>query len=329
MKKGLVFGKFMPVHQGHLELIAFAKSYCDELIVSMSFTANDPINPELRFEWLKSIFKDRQDVKLVKYLDDFNDDNLPIFEATKLWADFIKREFPDIEVFFCSESYGKPLSFHLKIPCIIFDEHRNTIPISATKIRANPLKYWNYIPQEVRGFYTKKICLFGPESVGKTMLSQKLAEYFNTTFVHEAARDILQSNEEIDEQKLIEIGERQTSLVKEKAQLSNKILFCDTDLITTQIYAKHYLDYVPNRLYELEKEINYEFYFLLNIDIEWVFDPLRDLKSRRKEMYEIFKNELEKRNINYIEIDGNWENRFQLMVQKIESIFPKLSEIEQ
>mgnify|MGYP003834889701 CR=1 FL=1 len=33
MKRGLVIGKFMLVHKGHIALINFAASQCDELIV--------------------------------------------------------------------------------------------------------------------------------------------------------------------------------------------------------------------------------------------------------------------------------------------------------
>ena len=53
MIRGLVIGKFMPVYKGHIALIHFAASQCDELIVSMSYTHNDPINFQWRFNWLQ------------------------------------------------------------------------------------------------------------------------------------------------------------------------------------------------------------------------------------------------------------------------------------
>src|SRR6218665_3242293 len=105
-KKGLVFGKYMPVHAGHLALIEFAKSQCEQVIVSMSFMANDPIDHSLRLRWLQKFFEGQSNVMIVEKIDDFHDESLPLFEATKLWADFIRREFPDIEAFFCSEDYG-------------------------------------------------------------------------------------------------------------------------------------------------------------------------------------------------------------------------------
>lgn len=315
MKKGLVFGKYMPVHKGHLALIDFALSQCENVIVSMSFTPNDPISPNLRYNWLLEIFSDNPKIEVVRYLDDFNDENLPLVEATKLWAVFINREFPDIDAFFCSEEYGEPLAFHLQKPCIFFDKKRQEVPVSATKIRQNPFQYWEFLPDVVKPYFVKKVCLFGPESVGKTTLSQQLAEHFRTVWVQEAARAILKSNEEIDEQKLIEIGTAQTNLVMQKSQKANKILFCDTDLITTQIYAHHYLGYVPTKLIELEKEVTYDLYILLDIDTVWVEDPLRDLGDKRAEMYQVFLSALEKRKLNYVKISGSWENRTQKAIQ--------------
>ncbi|ARK12958.1 adenylyltransferase/cytidyltransferase family protein [Fibrella sp. ES10-3-2-2] len=55
MITGLVFGKFMPVHAGHLALIDFARQQCDQLIVSMSYTATDPIPASVRFGWLTEL----------------------------------------------------------------------------------------------------------------------------------------------------------------------------------------------------------------------------------------------------------------------------------
>jgi HTH-type transcriptional repressor of NAD biosynthesis genes len=168
MKKGLLFGKFMPVHQGHMALIEFAATQCDYLIVSMNCTPTDPIDPERRMEWLRALFGHRGNIELVSVLDDFSDDNLPLWEATRLWSDFIKQRFPDIDGFFCSETYGQPLSQHLGLPCIWFDPERQRVPVSARQIRQHPARYWQYIPAVVRPYFVKKICLYGSESVGKT-----------------------------------------------------------------------------------------------------------------------------------------------------------------
>lgn len=315
-KKGLVFGKFMPIHKGHLALIDFASQQCESLIVSMSYKLDEPIDPHLRFSWLQQIFADKPNIELAFVLDDFDDAELPLFEATKIWADFIKKRFPDIETFFCSEDYGEPLAHHLGLPCCIFDKKRTTLPISATKIRTQPLKYWNYIPSVVQPYFVKKICIYGPESTGKSTLTKDLAQHFKTEFVHEVARNILDSNDfTLDD--ILRIGHAQIKAVQEKTQTANKLLFCDTDTITTQIYAKHYLDTVPEELYILETSVHYDLYCLLDIDVPWVADELRDLGDKRIEMYQIFKENLEKRGIPYLHISGNWENRKNKVIETI------------
>jgi HTH-type transcriptional regulator, transcriptional repressor of NAD biosynthesis genes len=319
-KKALVFGKFMPIHKGHLALIEFAKSQSEALIVSMSYTHSDPINPQIRFSWLKQLFDNQSNIELAFELDDFNDDNLPLFEATKLWADFIKKRFPDIDAFFCSEDYGAPLSFHLGLPCIVFDKARINLPISATLIRNNPLRFWDFIPKIVQPYFVKKICIYGPESTGKSTLAIDLAKHFNTVFVHEIARDLLTDND-VNFHDILRIGRAQTALIKEKNLIANKLLFCDTDLITTQIYSNIYLNTIPSELINLELETHYDLYFLLDIDVPWVEDKLRDFGEKRAEMYAIFKGELDKRGINYVPISGNWETRKNEIIKRINSMF--------
>ena len=124
----------------------------------------------------------------------------------------------------------------------------------------------------------------------------------------EVAREIVTTNE-FTRDDIIRIGHAQTERVIEKTKTADKILFCDTDLITTQIYSQHYLQSVPPILYELEKQIKYDLYFLFEPDVPWVADGLRDLGEKRKYMLEVFKEGLLKRNISYTTVKGSWEAR--------------------
>jgi len=113
MKRGLVIGKFLPIHDGHIALINFAASQCDELIVSMSYTDQDPIAADLRFSWIKEIFKDRPAIKPAMIRDDFDNEKLPLLERTKKWSEVIRRTYPPIDVLFSSEPYGDPFAVNL------------------------------------------------------------------------------------------------------------------------------------------------------------------------------------------------------------------------
>jgi HTH-type transcriptional regulator, transcriptional repressor of NAD biosynthesis genes len=153
MTTGLVFGKFMPVHRGHLALIEFARLQCDHLIVSMSYTPQDPIAPDLRLDWLRQLLGTYPTIEIVAEPDDFHDPTLPLWEATKAWAAFINRRFPAVTVFFASEAYGPPLAHHSGLQYVPFDPARQHVPVSATQIRADPAAHWAYIPDPVRPFF--------------------------------------------------------------------------------------------------------------------------------------------------------------------------------
>ncbi|HNV28340.1 MAG TPA: AAA family ATPase [Cyclobacteriaceae bacterium] len=319
MKRGLVIGKFMPVHAGHLALIQFASSLCDELIISMSYQEDDVIPGQLRFSWLQEIFKDNPKVKPALVKDDFDDESLAWPDRTRVWAEFLKKRYGKIDVMVSSEEYGTFLDEHLGAVHIPFDPARKQIPVSATLIREKPFTYWEYIPAVVRPYFVKKICFYGPESTGKSVMAKQLAAYYQTEFVPEVAREIVSSNEfTINE--IIKIGYAQTERIIDKAKTANKILFCDTDLITTQIYCRHYLGEVPDVLYELEKKITYDQYFLFDIDVPWVGDGMRDLGDSRQVMFEIFKQELEIRNISYLLVKGDYKERERFLKSEVNKI---------
>lgn len=312
MPRGLVIGKFLPIHQGHIALINFAASQCDELIVSMSYTDEDPIPANVRFSWIKEIFADRPAIKPAMIRDDFDNEQLPIRERTKKWSEVIRRTYPPIDVLFSSEPYGEPFALNLGVIHKSFDPARKSIPVSATLIRMHPFKYWDFIPPAVRPYFVKKICIYGPESTGKSTLAIKLADRFQTEYVPEVAREFITSNEfTIDD--IITIAEAHYKRFQQKSKTANKILICDTDVITTQIYCRHYLNVVPDILYEIETMVKYERYFLMDIDVPWVEDGLRDLGNRREHMMEVFRNELVQRRIEYVNVSGSYEQREQII----------------
>ena len=170
---------------------------------------------------------------------------------------------------------------------------------------------------------TKLVCFYGPESTGKSTMAKRMAEIYQTEFVLEAAREMITSNDDFTEEDIINIGKTQTERIQQKSKTANKILFCDTDLITTEIYSKHYLNSVPPILYDLEKEVHFDQYFLFDVDVPWVADGLRDLGHQRVEMMKVFEEELAKRKIPSILIHGTWEQREAIIRRKVDKLLAR------
>lgn len=319
MIRALVIGKFMPVHNGHVALIEFAASKADEVIVSMSYTVNDPINPKLRLGWIEEIFKNQTNIIPASIEDNFDDETLASPERTKIWADVIRKVYPKIDVVVSSETYGEPFATNLNAQHILFDADRKGIPVAASLIRARPFDYWDFIPTVVRPYFVMKICFYGSESTGKSFMAQKMAHLYKTDFVPEVARELITSND-FTEADIIKIGYAQLDRISEKLKTANKILFCDTDTITTQIYSQHYLKTVPPVLFELEKQVHYDHYFLFDIDVPWVADHLRDLGAEREKMFAVFKRSLDVRNIPYQLVSGDYQQREALIKERVDAM---------
>ena len=321
MTRGLIIGKFLPPHAGHLALLDFAATQCDEVIVSISDNKNDPIDAQLRLEWLKEIYRNKPVVKPVLLEDNFDNDQLPWPERTKIWADKMREVYPPFDLLFSSEEYGEPFAQQLQTKHISFDPDRKKFPVSGSQIRKAPFQYWDFIPDVVKPYFGKKVCFYGAESTGKSVMAKKMAEKYNTVFVPEVAREMITSNT-FSREDIIAIGREQTARVFQKTRTANKILFCDTDVITTQVYSRYYLKVVPPVLYEFERMVQYDLYFLFETDTEWVSDGLRDQGSSeaRAHMHQLFKAELDRRGIHYITVRGNWEQREKIVRQAVDLI---------
>ncbi|PQV51662.1 NadR type nicotinamide-nucleotide adenylyltransferase [Jejuia pallidilutea] len=171
-----------------------------------------------------------------------------------------------------------------------------------------------------------KVVLFGPESTGKTTLSRQLARYYNSVWVPEYAREYLQNkwnNERktCEPKDLLPIAEGQMKLENELAKKTDSVLICDTDLLETKVYSEAYYTGTCDPV--LEKyalENTYHLYFLTYIDTPWEADDLRDKPNHRKEMFEVFKNELIKQNRPYVLLKGDKKERLKKAVIEINKL---------
>ena len=171
-----------------------------------------------------------------------------------------------------------------------------------------------------------KIVLFGPESTGKTTLAAALAKHYNTVWAPEFAREYLQKkwNDaaticEIED--IIPIALGQIKLENELLQKANKIIFCDTNILETKIYAEEYYKNYSNKiLNEAIFNLNYTLYFLTDIDTPYIQDDLRDRPYMRQEMFNAFKKGLERHKCTYQIVSGSIEERMSKAKMSIDKL---------
>jgi HTH-type transcriptional regulator, transcriptional repressor of NAD biosynthesis genes len=327
-KNSLVLGKFAPPHRGHLYLIDTALENSEVVHVVLCHNSTQNIPGKIRFETLNKIYGDK--IKL--YLLD--DTGLPQSdigwnkdEFYALWVPTVYKLIDKLDAVFTSEDYGDDFAHYLGVEHFLVDKERTKYPVSGTKIRTEPFNYWKFIPDQIKPYFIKRIAIMGPESVGKSTMTKYLANYFQTNFVIEYGRLVYESNgNKIELKDFIPISKGRQEIEDWIIKSSNRLLFCDTEDITTYIFSKMYFpeEYQtiePWLLNTINSKAPYDLYILLKPDIRGVQDGTRNFLKERESHYEVIKSELMNRNLNFVEVGGDFESRNSQCVQIIKSTF--------
>lgn len=323
MKQGLVIGKFMPLHRGHEALIRFAAARCDQLIVLLGVTEGEPVPGHLRYRWLWETFRFEKNIR-IEYTDDpLPDAPVSSRGVSQVWARYLVKRFPGIRVVFGSEEYVRFLAEYMGAGYEFFDLERASVPVSGTKIRQAPYVYWDFLSAAVKPYYLKKICIFGPESTGKTVLTERLAAYYKTLFVPEVARHIIDDAGTGVTYELIEtIGHAHAEAIMEKTAAAARFLFVDTDIEITRLFSGYYFGRVPQFAPWVDSANSFDLYLFLEIDTPYVEDPQRDSEHMRGVFRQRLLDVLNSKNADYEIISGSWDDRFKQAVSAVEKRWP-------
>ena len=242
---GLYGGSFHPLHLGHVRCIIEAANQCERLILVLSCGDNrNEIDMRIRYRWLYSLTKHIGNVALFV----LHDQAASKSEYDEVWwqkdaAQVKAFAQAPIDAVFCGSDYTRD-SFWAKCypdaQLIIFERSE----LSSTEIRKDPFTHWDWLPAVVRPYYAKKVLIVGSESTGKSTLAINLAHYYNTNYLEEVGRDIsARSGTDLMmlpsdfTDILLQHKTREIEALKQ----SNRVLFEDTDCLTTLFYL-NFLD---------------------------------------------------------------------------------------
>lgn len=317
--RGMVLGKFMPPHAGHQYLVDFARHYADELTVVVEHVRDEPIPSTLRFSWMKELFPTCNVVHLLDENPQQPEEHPDFWE---IWRSSLQKILPYApDYVFASESYGPKLASVLGAAFVPVDPARSIVPISGTKLRSFPLTHFQYLPECVRPYFVKRVCVFGPESTGKSTLSEKLAAHFKTVSVPEYARTLIELQQGVvrpEDMPSIARGQRASEEVL--ARKAQRVLFCDTDALATSIWSNVLFGHCDPIVTMYAEQVHYDLTLLLDVDVPWVSDVVRFLPEERRSFFERCEQALARMNRPYVVVRGSWEQRWECARRAVEAL---------
>lgn len=157
---------------------------------------------------------------------------------------------------------------------------------------------------------TIKIAVVGPESTGKSTMANFLAKELQTVAVPEYARYYCKNlNRDYTLQDEVNMFYGQIALEDAFLATAPTIMVCDTTILTVKIWCDHLFHETPKEVTDEITSRSYDFFLLMDIDLPWEDDPLRDFPTERAHFMEVWKTELKSINAQYEVISGLGHDR--------------------
>jgi NadR type nicotinamide-nucleotide adenylyltransferase len=171
-----------------------------------------------------------------------------------------------------------------------------------------------------------RVVLIGPECTGKTRLAEGLSARYGVPWSAEYAREYVEHNPRpLDYQDVEPIGRGQKAgedaAIAAAAARGSRLVFLDTDLLSTAVYSRHYFGDCPGWIERQARERRAELYLLHHVDVAWEEDGLqREQPERRAELLERFRTALLDLEARAVDVLGSWEQRRERAVDGVERL---------
>jgi NadR type nicotinamide-nucleotide adenylyltransferase len=305
MTRGVLLGRFLPLHGGHVALIRTAAALVDRLTIIVCTAPDDwPAGPT-RLGWLGELAPAARIVSLAA------PSPAEWADAPAAWGAQVAALHPEpIDQLFASDPRHGAIAAALGARFVLIDPRFEAVPVRSAAIRARPFEQWRYLPPAVRPAYARTICLHGPESTGKSTLAAQLAAHFDTLFVPEYGRTYCeQFGRMLAMDDLLTIGRTHAALTRALLRQCNRRLILDTDPLMTAVWADMMLGTRDPWFdaYDAAADL----YLLLDIDLPFVDDGLRIYGGRdeRRRFFDLSRAELDRRGVRYRIIGGAADQR--------------------
>lgn len=174
-----------------------------------------------------------------------------------------------------------------------------------------------------RPYFARRVAVVGPESRGKSTLAKFLAARFETKYAAEYARTYLDAAPtDITAGALQTIARGHRASENAVAEQCSGLLFCDTDTLTTKLYAQLFLGSVPAEIGLSAAEDRYTLTLVTAATEDWVPDPQRYQPefAARAVFSRACVLELDRLGRRYVLPNGSWEERTARAVAAVEAL---------
>lgn len=302
-------------------MIRFALTKADFLSVLVCCSNYEQIPPEKRVQWIKDSFQTESnlEIQVLQYLEE----ELPNTSAASrdvslLWSKKFKELYPDYELVITSEEYGDYVAGFMEIEHIAFDIPRNQYPVSASAIRSNRLKYWEFLPDSVKPDFAFKVVILGTESTGKTTLANQLADYFQCSVVQETGRELIAHSDTVEYAQLEQVAIEHANRIEQATKGPHPLIIVDTDIHITISYARFLFGRnlnLPDSFFQINKA---DLYLYCTRDVPFVQDGSRLKEEQRNKLDQSHRAILQSYGITFTELTGTWEDRFKDAVETVD-----------
>ena len=177
----------------------------------------------------------------------------------------------------------------------------------------------------------QKIVVLGPESTGKSTLSEALAKHYGAVDCKEYARQYLHENgTKYNFEDLLTIAKGQLTIEQQAIQKAeqlfiekskNKIII-DTNMYVMKVWCEYVFNDCHTFILDQINKRSYDLYLLADIDLPWSADEMREYPDEkpRQELFAIYKDILINQNTPWGIVSGAGDERTQNAIKLIDKV---------